>query len=477
MAFRDNREFITALEKTGDVVTIDKEVDWDMEAGAIARKMCEAEGPAVLFNKIKDYPEGYRIFSAPGGTYRRVAVAFGLPPETPTKEIFRIYEERMKDTIPPVIVKGGPCKENKMWGDSVDLYKLPSPMCHDGDGGRYIGTWGFVVCKDPDSDWVNWGMYRFHINNKHSLAMKPAPGSNLGSMFREKFMPNNKPMQISCVIGADPLSSIASSAGYPVGSCEVELAGALRQEPVELIKCETNDLFVPAHAEIILEGEILPDRSAAEGPFGEYPGYRSPGFEPMLYCKVNMITHRNNPIHTMSNLGVPVDDSHVGGCISNSISIKKKLEKKGIPVIDAFQSPEGAAFLLVVSVSKGGPEVVKAVGDAIGKRRAWISKILVVDKDVDVFDIRQVVHAFAVKCHPIKGVYLRETPEGTGNPFSPLTTAKELRTLKGAVALMDATWDPDRPEDEIPVKANFDEIYPEEVKNRVLQNWEAYGID
>jgi phenylphosphate carboxylase alpha subunit len=476
MAAKDNRDFIEALKESGDVVVVNKEVDWDLEAGAIARHASEQEGPAILFEKIKDYPDGYRIFATPVGTYRRVAVALGLPADTPTKKIYEVYEQRAENPIAPRVVEEGPCKENIMLGDEVDLYHFPTPMCHDGDGGRYIGTWGFVVCKDPDSDWVNWGMYRFHINSQRSLAMSPAPGSNLGALFRQKFMPQNRPMPIAAVVGADPLCSIASSAGHPVGQSEVFLAGGLHQEPVELVRCETNDLMVPAHSEVVIEGEILPDMSAAEGPFGEYPGYRSPGFEARLYCRVKGIGFRNSPILTMSNLGVPPDDSHVGGCISISISLKNRLQRKGLPVLDVYQNPEGAAFMLIVRVSEGGPDVVKGIADSVGIRRAWISKIVVVDEDVDAFDMRQVIHALAVKCDPATDILVKETPPGTGNPFSPLVSVEELKTLKGSMAYFDCTWDPERPKDELPLKSSFDSIFPEEIRKKVLANWSKYGF-
>ena len=476
MAFKDNREFIDVLRRTGDVISIKKEVDWDMEAGAISRRVCELSGPALLFEKIKDYPEGYRIFAAPVGTYRRVAIALGLPADTPIKKIYDEYERREEQAIPPVVVKKGPCKENIMTGDKVDLYRLPSPMCHDGDGGRYIGTWGFVVCKDPDSNWTNWGMYRFHVNNQWSLAMSPAPGSNLGMLFRQKFLPQKKRMPVAAVVGADPLSSIAASAGYPVGKSEADLAGSLQQAPVELVKCETNDLLVPANAEVVIEGEILPDVSSAEGPFGEYPGYRSMGFEPKLYCRVTAITHRNSPVLTMSNLGVPPDDSHVGGCLSTAVSVKKRVQRAGIPVVDCYVPPEGAAFMAIVSVKKGGNDIARQVGDAIGRRRAWISKIIVVDEDVDVFDMSKVIHAFSVKCHATRGIFLKNSAPGSGNPFSPADSAEEKNKSISAVAVFDCTWPLEWPQKDIPIKAAFDVIYTPELRNKVLANWNAYGL-
>jgi len=347
-------------------------------------------------------------------------------------------------------------------------------MCHDGDGGRYIGTWGFSVTKDPDSDWANWGMYRFMVLNRNTLAGAPAPGSHFAMIFRH-YLDKDQPMPMALVIGADPVSSIAASAGYRIGESEAHFAGALLEQPVELIKCETSDLLVPSQAEIVLEGEILPDVGAPEGPFGEYPGYRTSGYRANLYFHLTAITYRNSPILTMSNLGVPPDDSSVGGAMGVAIALKRRLQSHGLPVVDVFMPPEGASHLVVVSVKSGGNEVARAVKEAITKRRAWYTKIIVVDEDVDIFNLAEVVHAFSVKCHSYKGVMTSEEP-GKGGPVTPAHSRAERDQRYGAVALFDSTWPREWPEEDIPVKSSFNSIYPKEIQERVLKNWHDYGF-
>jgi 4-hydroxy-3-polyprenylbenzoate decarboxylase len=126
----------------------------------------------IWFKKVKDYPEGFTLYNGSVGTWRRVAISLGLPPETPVREIYRIYEERLGKPVDPIIVdsKKAPCKENIVLGDQVDLYRFPAPMVHEGDGGRYLCTWHFVVARDPDTGAVNWGMYRHMLHDKKSLA-------------------------------------------------------------------------------------------------------------------------------------------------------------------------------------------------------------------------------------------------------------------------------------------------------------------
>ncbi|MFN3535454.1 MAG: UbiD family decarboxylase domain-containing protein, partial [Desulfatiglandales bacterium] len=272
--YKDNREYIEALRKSGDVVDIYEEVHWDLELGAIVRRVCEKKGPAAFFHKITDYPN-FRAFGAPIATYRRLAVALGLEPETPIPKIAEEYTRRTKgQPIKPKIIdkKDAPCKEVILLGEDADLFDLLAPMVHDGDGGRYIGTWHFVVAKDLDTDFVNWGMYRQMVYDEKTMVGPILPFSDMGKMLT-KYAAKNLPMPFATVIGPDPLSAIASSAPSPID--EVDFTGMLMGEPVELVKCETSDLYVPAHAEIIIEGVIIPNVLLDEAPFGEYTGYRT----------------------------------------------------------------------------------------------------------------------------------------------------------------------------------------------------------
>jgi 4-hydroxy-3-polyprenylbenzoate decarboxylase len=476
MAFRDLREFIQALEETEDSMTIAEEVDWDLEAGAVNRRAYEMSGPALLFNHIKDYPPGHSIYAGSMGTFRRAAIALGLPPTAPVKDIYAAYEEGLKNPVEPVIVGSGKCKENIFLGDDVDLYCLPAPMVHEGDGGRYIGTWDCVVAKDPDSEWMNWGMYRFMINDQKSIVGFPLPTSHFGTMLRTKFVPENKPMPMALVIGCEPLIHMAAFSTYKWGASEAHLAGGLRKEPVELVKCETSDLLVPANAEIVIEGEVQPDVTMPEGPFGEYPGYRTGKVTGGAFCKVKAITHRSSPILTMISLGMPPDDNAIGVSITSSLTMKERLERHGIPVTHVFVPPAGVIHFAVVQVKKGGRRMAKQVLDVLTERRVFASKILVVDTDIDPFNMDEVIHAFSTKCHPIRGIMVNEYL-GRGNPITPYYTHEERERLDGATIVFDCTWPLEwAKESDIPVKASFSEIYSEETQKKVLGKWPRYGF-
>ena len=152
MTIRDNRQFVEALKKSGDVVIVDQEVDWDQEAGAIARRVNETGSPAALMENVKDYP-GQRLFASPLATYRRAAVGIGMPADTHPRELKAEIGRRLKNPINPVMIdkKDAPCKENIISGDEVNIYDLAGCMVHDGDGGRYIGTYLTIIQRDPET--------------------------------------------------------------------------------------------------------------------------------------------------------------------------------------------------------------------------------------------------------------------------------------------------------------------------------------
>jgi 4-hydroxy-3-polyprenylbenzoate decarboxylase len=473
MTPKDLRDFLQAIEASGDLVTVNEMVDWDEELPGLGRLSCERQGPAFMFNNVKDYG-GWRVTTNPIATWRRMAVALGLPAETSVRKLYEVYAEREQKAVPPVVVKDGPCKEVVIEGNRLDLFDLPTPMVHEGDGGRYLGTWDLVVSKDYDSDWVNWGMYRFMIHNEHYLTGYPRPNSHLGKMLLEGYVPRGKPMPIAIVIGADLPSHFAAAATFHLNGNEADLAGSLGGRPIELIKCHTNDLMVPANAEIVIEAEVLPDGIAQEGPYGEYPGYRSGEMGDALCCRVTGVTHRRDPILTLDTTGF-MDSSATTTSISGAIAIKRRLERHGVPVVDVYVPPEGGIHLAIVSVSRGGTAVAKQVVEVLTQRRALMSKIIVVDDDVDVFNIPAVLHAFATKCHPARGTHIH-TYTGRANALTPAYSQQERAQRLGASVAFDVTWPPEWPQGTTPIRATLDQMYSPAMRQQVLNRWESLGL-
>ena len=478
MAFKDLRQYISALEEHGELRRVTKEVDWNLEAGAITRLVYERGLPSPLFENVKDYP-GYRILGAPISTFRKLAIAMGLSPETSIQELINIYLQRKNNLIKPVIVdkSQAPCKENIDISDQVDLLKFPAPMVHDGDGGRYLCSWQVNVTKDPDTGWVNWGCYRGMVATRNTLTGSVSPAKHIGAHF-QKYRPKKNPMPFAIAIGPEPVSGFIAGARVAANLYEAELAGALRQEPVELVKCETVDLEVPATAEIIIEGEISPTETDWEGPFGEFVGYSATGRGQSPVWKVTAVTYRNNPILTMSNTGVPVDEYHLDVGLVRSAELYDRLRSDGIPVRAVNAPPQGVGFLIIVSVSGRTPNIVERVTSSIwgAVQGANAPFVIVVGDDVDVFDIWQVLHAMVTRCHPYRDIW--KVKRASAIPFMTFLSAYERQQRLGAKVYFDCTWPTEwDPTTDIPPKISFETNYPKEVKDYVLNNWENYGFD
>lgn len=473
MEIRDLRDFIKVLDKAGQLVKVKQEVDWNLEVGAITRRACELQERATLFEKVKG-ADGVRILGCPCATYARTALAMGMEANTSVKEIGREFEKRISKPIDPSRVKSGPCKENIIKGKDINLFNFGAPMIHDGDGGRYIGSWHLIVTRDLDSDWVNWGTYRQMIHNENTMGGTVSDHQHIGQIYK-KYEKANKPMPFATAIGTEPLCVLVSALPIPAGVNEADVAGGLRKKPVDLVKCETVDLEVPAHAEIVIEGHVPPGVRIEEGPFGEFTGFSSAPRAPRPIFEVSCIAHRNKPILTMSNMGMPVDDSSIIMTIGVRSAVMKALA--GLPVVEAAMLPYSSIFLAVVSVERAYSGIAQNIADAI-----WGSKlgsqtpfVVVVDADVDVFDLKEVIHAIVMRCHPVRGVHPRSNCPGHG--LMPFLNSRERLWAEGAHLLLDCTWPMDwHPHTEIPPVISFGTSYPKKLQNKVLDNWGKYGF-
>ena len=482
MVFSDLREYIDALETEEELVRIKKEVDWNLELGAIIRRSYDLKAPAPLFENIKGYPKGYSVLGAPiglsnkpGRSLARLAMSLGFSPDATFHEIVEGYIARKKDRIKPLIVDSGPCKENIFTGDQVNLLSLPVPLIHEGDGGRYIGTWHLVATKDPETDWVNWGMYRLMVIDEKTMGCLLRPDQHIGFHYYQKYEARGEPMEFAVAIGTEPMSSLVGALRIPTGVDEVEVAGAIRGEPIELVKCETVDLYVPATSEIVIEGVVPPHERREEGPFGEYTGYLARESTPKPVFQVTALTYRDNPIQVHSCMGVPVDDSAVVTTVVRAADILDDLNQKGLPVKSVYLPPEGISHLAVISTEVPFANFAKhlafSVWGSTSGRTTWF--LIVVNDDLDPTNLNEVIWALCARCHPERGIF------STGSSWSitllPFLSPYEKKHYLGSQVLFDCTWPKDWPEDHIPLKASFDEVWPKDIQDKVLDNWSEYG--
>ena len=259
VAFGDQRAWIEALRDEGELHEVTAQVDWNIELGTIMRMaQGTGEGPALLFSNIKDYNKkgvrGSKVFGCSLSSYRRIAMMLGLPPETHPRELVKVARTILNGAIPPKIVKTGPVKENIITGDDINLLDFPVPHWNRIDGGRYMMTYAGCVTKNPDTNVMNVGVYRGMVADRNHIPIYMYRAQHIGHHALAWQQKGAKEMPIAYVIGWEPSMDFCSGSPVPMGVCEYDVMGSIRGAPVELVKCESHDLYVPATAEIVVEG-------------------------------------------------------------------------------------------------------------------------------------------------------------------------------------------------------------------------------
>lgn len=406
MAYKDLHEFVAELERRGWLKRIKTEVDPELEITEITDRVTKAYGPALLFENVKgsEYPVLINTF----GTYERMKLALGVEnlddigqeimdflqmPEMPASFLGKLKALPKLAQIGnflPKLVKTGPVKEVILKGDEVDLFKFPILKSWPKDGGRFI-TLPLVITKDPVTGRRNVGMYRMQVYDRKTTGMHWHMHHDGAENFRlAKEM--GKPLEVAVALGGDPATIYAATAPLPRNIDEFFFAGFLRKEPVELVKCETVDLEVPAHAEIVLEGYVDPDELRLEGPFGDHTGYYSlADMYPVFH--ITCITHRRNPIYPATVVGKPpMEDCYLGKATERIFLPLLKLQ---LPEIVDMNLPLEGVFhnCAIVSIKKSYPMHAKKVMSALwGMGQMMFTKmIIVVDHTVNVHNLSEVM--------------------------------------------------------------------------------------
>jgi len=462
------RDFIEQAESEGMLQRIKAEVDWDLELSHIAKLNEEKQGPALLFENVKGYDSP--VLTSVCTTTERLSLIMGMPKDSTLVDLMRHWVEKGETKVPPKLVDTGPCKENKMMADEVDLFKFPVPKFFPMDGGRFFGTAHFVVTKDPESGWVNLGTYRLQLLDKNHLGTQFIKGKHSDIMLK-KYQAKGKPMPVAVVVGCDPLLFLMGAARLSAFESEYDLAGAIRGEPIEVVKCETNDLIVPATAEIVVEGEVDADKFMDEGPFGEYTGYYSGvGTDPRNYIKVNCVTHRNNPIFMATTVGRAVTDTHMTMALTYGSTLWQQLVAMKIPGIKAiYCPPEGSGrFLAIISVKQmypGHADQVLTAAISTEMGAYGLKTVIVVDDDIDPWDISRVMYALSFRFQPNRSQVIKR---GRSTPLDP-SLPINAREITGRL-LLDATIPYDWKEKPIPI-----ELDPDVVK-KIEARWSELGF-
>ena len=409
VAFGDLRGWIAALKANDELAEVDAEVDWNIELGTIMRL---AQGPgtgrAMLFNNIKDYnkPDSRcrRVFGSALNNYRRIAIMFGLPPDTHPRELVKVGRTILEGGIPPKIVASGPVKENIVTGKDVDLTELPVPYWNRMDGGRYLITYAGVVSKDPTTGVMNVGVYRGMLAGRDRIPILMWRAQHIGHHVTSWLAQGKKEMPIAVAIGWEPSLGFCAGSPVPKGVCEYDVMGSMRGAPVELVKCETVDLHVPASAEIVIEGYLglEPDTYMMEGPYAEFTGYLASERSPKPTIRVTCISHRHDPILRGTIEGClpgSYSENAVGSSIMRAATAWNVLDRAGVPgITDVWCPPVQAGINIVVRMQQTYRGQAKQAANALwGSTAAHVryKHVTVVDDDIDIHDYAAVDWAIA----------------------------------------------------------------------------------
>jgi 4-hydroxy-3-polyprenylbenzoate decarboxylase len=488
MKYGDLRDFIAALEQQGELKRITVEVDPVLEMTEICDRTLRAKGPALLFENVKGHstPVLANLF----GTEKRVALGMGKADISSLREVGELLAYLRQpdpptglkdawDKLPvlkqvlnmaPKVVKKAPCQQHVTTGNEVDLYKLPIQTCWPGDAGPLI-TWPLVITRGPHKERQNLGIYRMQLIAKNKLILRWLSHRG-GAIDFKQFQTENpgQPYPVSVVLGADPATTLGAVTPVPDTVSEYGFAGLLRGSKTEVIKSLSNDLQIPANAEIVLEGYIYPDELADEGPFGDHTGYYNE-VEKFPVFTVETISHREAPIYHSTYTGRPPDEPSVLGVALNEVFVPI-FQKQFPEVTDFYLPPEGCSYrMAVVTIKKEYPGHAKRVMMGVWSflRQFMYTKfVIVTDDDVNARSWEDVIWAMTTRMDPARDTVMIEN-----TPIDYLDFASPVSGLGSKIGF-DATnkW-----EGETTREWGEPITMDKTTKNKIDQLWTSLGID
>lgn len=423
---QDLRSYLDKIKQANpdDFMTVTDEVDPAYEITAtIAAMEKQGRRPVVLFENVKG--SSFPVMTNLHASRPRLAAALNCGP----REMHAKYLAAMENPIPPKEVNNGPCKDVVIKGDDVDLGNIPQIVHHGGDAGPYI-TAAISFAKDPDTGKYNCAYNRLMITGKDSTSIHLTLGKHLWE-FHQMAEARGEPLEVAFAIGVHPSIALGALAIGSIDEDETHIMGGLFDEPMEVVRCETVDLLVPAQAEMIIEAVIEPAGRVEEGPFGEFTGY-SLGAREREVVKVKAITHRKDAVFYDMSVG------HLDHMLLSTVPMEANLlraVRSMVPSVKAVRVP--SPFTCFVSIEQRlegqGKNAIMAVFGA----DLYIKRVVCVDHDVDIYDDRQVNWALATRCQPDRDQIM--ISGARGSDLDPSTSGHDGFTSKWG---MDATAKP-----------------------------------
>lgn len=455
----DLRQFLRLLDSEGELQKINTEVDAKRELGAICKIHNErANSPALLFQSIKG--STIPVVGQLLASNRRVALALGLSQENVFEETVR----RATRPSPTRLVPSGPCQEVILEGGEVDVTKLPLCTNNPKDGGPYI-TAGHVIIKDPEYG-NNLAIYRMMLVSKNEVTIRFTPGHDGYDFIKNAEKRGQKKFEVAVCIGVPPAVYVASQFEPRAGVYELEIAGGLAGAPIDVVKCRTIDLEVPALSEIVLEGELtIPAKTGSEGPFGEFCGYTTQQVPNERVMTIKALTHRKNPIYHNIWLGKPPHEHLYVDALTYAVAAYLEL-KPAYPVLKkAYAPPWGVSIVLILQLENRlkRPGIVDNIlAASLYTRSGKWKHVIVVDEDINIEDPNEVLWALTTRFQPATDMYV--IPRGITSTLEPSASAEGVTSK----LMLDLTK-----------KQNFRGEVAEPtdaMRQAVLQRWKEYGF-
>ena len=488
MSFKDLREFISLLEQEGELKRITAAIDPNLEITEIADRCLRNGGPALLFENPKgsSVPLLANLF----GNTKRIALAMGQKDLEGLRDVGRLLAFLKEPSppkgwrdlwqslpsyknvlnMPPAVRKTAPCQEVVIAEEDVDIGFLPIQTCWPGDAGPLV-TWPLVITRGPEKDRQNLGIYRMQKLGPNKLIMRwlsHRGGALDFKEWQEKLPGEGFPVSIA--IGADPATVLATVTPVPDTLSEYAFAGLLRNSKTEVVKSLTNDLQVPANAEIVLEGVIEANEMADEGPYGDHTGYYNE-VERFPVFTIKRITHREDPIYHSTYTGRPPDEPAMLGVALNEVFVPL-LQKQFPEIVDFYLPPEGCSYrMAIVSMKKQYPGHAKRVMMGVWSflRQFMYTKfVIVVDEDINIRRWEDVIWAITTRMDP-----LRDTVMIDNTPIDYLDFASPVAGLGSKMGL-DAT---NKIAGETEREWGSTITMSDEVKARIDSLWQDLGIE
>jgi len=463
MPYRDIREYLTVLDDKGKLKRIPKSVDPSWEISCIARWMFQALADKDRFGLIFENVNGFDIPVMTGvlGASRDV---YAIAMETAPDEINEKWGRALLNPIPSDTAKSVPCQEVVLTGDDVDLNNLPVPVwTPTKDAAPYITS--TTISRDHNTGVQNTAVYRAKVKDKSHLTVNLAPGRH-GTLCYESYARSGKPAPFAWVIGAEPVVHLASVANVHYGVDEMTIAGGLKGEPIEVAQARTVNLLVPAHAEIIIEGEVRPGDVDEEGPFGEFAGFMGPvGKRPVV--TITAITHRLNPIYFGFISQMPPSESTVIQSLGYAGLILKLLRHdlgyRTVKDVHVDLTYGGMLAHGIVSLKTQYPGHAVRVGRAVANETT-LKRVTVVDDDIDIRDPMHMDWAMNSRMNPARDTILID------NIFSrmdPSVRVRDGEVEMSSKLLIDATDKSGRSDFSLP---------PRDMMFKALDSWKEIGL-